>query len=140
MKFAALLLAGAMVLTAPVAALADQKVEGKWRLDVAATLAAAKASGKVPADALPKMEADLVAMGNSFTLSFAGPRLQVVAGTTTTNCTWSWADDYVIPSKCIDQAGKDNDLDPDRQAIRFVDKEVQLIDKPSGLALILRKS
>lgn len=138
MKFCHLLFAAAL-LAAPVSALADAKVEGLWRLDVAATVAAAKASGQMPPEALQKMEADLADMGQSFSLSFTGTRLQAVAGPSTTNCSWTWADDYVMPSKCIDQKGKENDLDPEKQAIRFLGKEIHLIDKPSGLALILRR-
>lgn len=138
MKFSHLMFVAAM-LAAPASAFADTKVEGQWRLDVAATVAAAKASGQMPPDALKKMEADLAGMGESFSLSFTGPRLQAIAGPSTTNCTWAWADDYVVPSQCLDQKGKPNDLDPEKQAIRFLGKEIHLIDKPSGMALILRR-
>ncbi|MCF4164164.1 hypothetical protein L2U69_00715 [Zavarzinia compransoris] len=113
-------------------------IEGRWTLDLEATLKAA--SETVGPDDIKRMRNDLSAMASGFAMTFAGKALEVVAGDTVTRCDWAMGKDgYVLPSNCLDQAGKENDLDPEREAIRIERGVVRLIDKPSGLALILQR-
>ncbi len=138
-RIASLALAGALAL-APLAALADAKVEGQWHLDVTATIAAVKATGKVPDQDLAKMQADLGQIGKDFSLTFAGAKLRAATGQDVINCDWSWGKDgEVLPSKCLDQTGKANDMDPAHEAIRLVGSNLHLIDKDAGLALVFRR-
>lgn len=113
-------------------------IEGRWTLDLEATLKAASKT-VAPAD-IERMRQDLSAMAGGFAMTFSGNSLEVVAGDTVTRCDWTMGkDDYVLPSNCLDQAGKENDLDPEREAIRIQRGTVHLVDKPSGLALIMMR-
>ncbi|PWR19697.1 hypothetical protein DKG75_14615 [Zavarzinia compransoris] len=134
--FAAL---GLALLASTGPASADQRVEGRWSLDVEATVAAARESG-VPPEGIAQMQQELAPMAKGFFMTFKGKRLEVVAGPDTTNCDWTWGKyDIVLPSKCLDQTGKPNDLDPEREAIAMVDGRLHLLDKPSKLSLILQR-
>ena len=127
------------VATLVTPALADKRVEGKWQLDIPATIDAARTSG-VPVDQLGQLQANLTEMAKAFSMTFTGARLEAIAGETTTHCDWAWSkDDYLVPANCLDQKGKPNDLDPEREAIRMVGGNLQLINIPEGLALILRR-
>lgn len=135
--FAALGLALVAATAAP--AKADQRVEGRWTLDLDATIAAAKTAGLPPAD-VAQMHQDLTPLAQGFVMTFTGKRLEVNAGPDTTKCDWTWGkNDFLTPSKCLDQNGKPNDLDAEREQIKLVSGQLHLINKPSNLVLILRR-
>lgn len=134
--FAAL---GIALVAATAPAKADQRVEGRWTLDLEATIAAAKTAGLPPAD-VAQMYQDLTPLAQGFVMTFKGQRLEVNAGPDTTKCEWAWGkNDLLSPNKCLDQNGKPNDLDAEREQIKLVSGQLHLINKPSNLVLILRR-